>query len=217
MNDQDLKFTIINGRKIIARAFYLEALLKAHEELVAANIGVAGHLGFVLGAEETSSWRSLALQTQLIAKGLSKTLYSNHRRGVGVDCYPDMIYVERIKPIMVKHGLVNDLGDWDRVHFNWISNLHSWSYAIVNELPGFLNEFSMNTFEGFILQETEHGFPGISGSFAFVEAGKKRHVRKDRLAEFATGMLVRLLAGEHIQAEGVNKAVWDSIPDGDNF
>lgn len=214
---ENLQWTNINGRKAVALPFLLRAALDADAELKSLGIGLdAQHPGLILGDPTTSTWRGEALQAQLLAKGATKTMTSNHRRGVALDVYPDRAYVARIAQTMRKHGLVNDLGDWDLVHFNWVSNAHSWSYPIINELPGFLNQFSMSTFEGFILQLTQPGVPG-SGGFAFVEAGHKRHVSKGRMAEFATGMLVRLLAGEHIRAKGVNKADWDAIPDGDDF
>jgi len=146
-----LEYAVINGRKIIARRFFLEALLNAHREIEAAGIGVAGHLGFVLSGEETGSWRSETTQKQLLARGASKTMASNHRRGVAVDCFPDRAYIEKIRPFMNKYKLVNDLAPWDAVHWQYVSNAHCWSYEIINELPGFLNEFSMDNYEGFIV------------------------------------------------------------------
>lgn len=81
----ELQQTTINGRKIVALTCMLEALTKAHTELVALKIGWKDKMGFVLSEETTGGWRSLALQKQLVAKGASKTLYSNHRRGSAVD------------------------------------------------------------------------------------------------------------------------------------
>lgn len=213
-----LQYVTLNNRKITALPFFLKAVIEADRDLKAQGIGLDDqHPGLILGATETSSWRSEVLQKQLLNKGLSKTMTSNHRRGVAIDVYPDIPYVRRIEATMRKHQLVNDLGDWDQVHFNWISNAHSWSYPIINQLPSFLKEFSMEPFEGFIIQLTEPGV-ACAGAFAFVQGGKKRIVTKNRMAEFAVTILIRLLSGtEHIQSKGLDKKTWDSIPDGEKF
>jgi len=207
MNPFELQKTEINGREIIARRFYLEALWKAHEELIREGIGVQGKTGFVLGGVKTSSWRTLAMQQLLKAQGLSKTLWSNHRRGVAVDCYPDLEYVNQIQPIMAKHGLVNDLGAWDRVHFNWQSNKHSWTYDFIDELPLTIKDFSMHELENHFIQEVEK-----SGSFALVLNGKKQIVGKTRLAEALATVFMR-----GMQSTPVNKSTWDDIPTGKKF
>ena len=151
------------------------------------------------------------MQEQLLAKGLTRTLASNHRRGTAVDVFPDLDYVKKIIPIMKKHNLVNDLGAWDQVHFNWSSNSTAMSYPIFNELPLLLKEFSMNEYENHIIQLTEPNVPE-SGMFALVLGGVKRKVGKSRMAEAAMTVLFR-----GMQPSAVNKKLWDSIPDGKPF
>lgn len=211
MNDQEFQFTFINGRKIIARRFILEALLKAHAEIEAHGIQIATHKGFLLSDETTGSWRSLELQRQLVAKGVSKTLLSNHRRGTAVDCYPDVPYIDLIAPIMRKHGFDNDLRPWDKDHFQWKSNVIASSYPIVDQLPSILKEYSDMELDNHVLQLTEQGAPE-SGSFALVYGGSKHMVSKARLAEAAMTVLMRGMV-----PTAVNKATWDSVPTGVGF
>src|SRR6478752_1061757 len=102
----DLQFIVLNGQKVVGLLVFLEALVKAHDELVSKKIGFGNKLGFVPATEITSSWRSLVLQKQLVAKGASKTLVSNHRRGSAVDCQADWPYIKKIAPTMKKYGLI---------------------------------------------------------------------------------------------------------------
>ena len=139
----ELQYIDLNGRRIIALPFFLEAILKIDADLKCQGIGLDTKKGLICGAVETSSWRSEALQKQLYNKGASKTMFSNHRRGVALDIFPDRKYIERIDATMEKYGLKNDLGDWDFGHYNWISNAHCWSYDIINTQPLFLREFSI--------------------------------------------------------------------------
>ena len=154
----ELQYTFINGTRIVARRFFLEQLTKAHEEIEARGIGTAGKIGFVPAGETTCSWRSLKTQQQLKNKGASKTLASNHRRGAAVDCYADRAYTERIRPIMDKYELVNDLRPWDAVHWNYKSNKHSWSYPFIDKLPLDLKEFSMDEYDNYLIQEVEESY-----------------------------------------------------------
>ncbi len=216
MGDLDFQSTVINGRRLVARRFFLEALSKAHAEIVSAGIGIAGHLGFVPSNEETGSWRSLATQTQLVAKGASKTLWSNHRRGVAVDCAwsgdaQTRKYLLDIAPFMNKHGLFNDLAPWDAVHWQWKSNAASNSFPIANELPGIIPQFSMQEYDNHLIQLTEAGVAD-SGSFALVYGDRKHAVTKDRLAAASLTVLMRGMV-----PAAVDKKTWDSIPSGDNF
>ena len=207
----DLQYTVINNRKIIALPFILEALTMAHQELISLGIGMGGMMGFVSSEVVTASWRSLALQTQLVAKGASKTLSSNHRRGTAVDCFPDEKYIEAIIPTMKKYGLVNDLAPWDKDHFQWQSNGIAMTFPIFNQLPTLLKEFSMDQYDNHSIQLTE---PNVtdSGSYALVFGGKKHLVTKDRAGFAAMTILTRGMV-----SATVNKATWDSIPSGDNF
>jgi len=208
----ELKYSIINGRKIIALPFYLEALLKADKDLKSLNIGISGKMGFIPAGEETASWRSETLQKQLVAKGASQTMYSNHRRGTAVDCYPDKAYCDRIAPIMKRYGLVNDLGpvigDW--VHWNWMSNTEAQKYSIINEQL-IIKEFSMDKYDNYVIQMTEPSVEG-SGTFALVYGGEKHIVTEKRTGHAALTVISRKM----IYAP-LTKEVWDSIPTGKNF
>lgn len=223
----DLQQITINGSKIIALPVYLEALVKAHEELVSLGIGHGNLKGFVLAGETTGSWRSLVLQKQLVAKGASKTLFSNHRRGTAVDCAADWDYIGKIAPTMKKYGLVNDLAyikgsqtssqklpgytAWDGRHFNLKSNTEAMKYPIIDVAPTILKQFSMQDYNEHLIQLTEVGVTD-SGSFALVIGGKKRLVIKSRLTEALATYIMR-----DMKKAAVNKATWDGIPNGENF
>lgn len=229
----ELMFTVINGRKVVARRFLLEALTKAHEEIVFAGIGHGDKQGFVLSDETSGSWRSEAYQRQLVERGASKTMYSNHRRGTAVDCAADWGYIRKIRPIMNKHGLFNDLAyigngkadddqfagsvPWDGGHWNWKSNVEAQAFDIINKLPATLNQLTMSQYDGQILFMAEEGFPE-SGSFAGVypnretHALEKHHIKKDRAGLAA---IHPLLGGK--KAIAVDKRTWDSIPSGSDF
>ena len=222
----ELQQTTINGRKIVALACMLEALTKVHAELVALGIGYKNFVGFVLSEEITGGWRSLALQKQLVAKGASKTLYSNHRRGSAIDCAADWDYIKRIRPTMNKYGLVNDLAyikgnvtdddpiaggvPWDGGHWNFKSNAEAMAFPIIDEAP-LIKEFSMLDYNDHLIQLTELGVTE-SGSFALVLGGKKRVVSSKRLPEALATYIIR-----DMKKAAVNKKTWDSIPSGDNF
>ncbi len=207
----DLQFIILNKRKIIAKSFILEALLKVHRDLTMAQIGINKTVGFVLSEETTGSWRSLKLQQQLFEKGVTKTLYSNHRRGTAVDTFPDEEYIKKIIPFMNKYGLVNDLAPWDKGHFNWKSNAIAMSFSLFNELPLLLKEFSMNEYENHVIQLTQQGETD-SGAFALVYGGQKHLVSKDR-----AGLAALTVQFRGMVPAPVNKKVWDSIETGSKF
>lgn len=212
--------------KIVALPIFLGALQKAHDELVTLGIGYNGKLGFVLSNDLNGSWRSLTMQKQLVAKGASKTLYSNHRRGTAVDCAADWDYVERIAPTMKKYGLVNDLAyikgnktsdvklsgyvGWDAGHWNYGSNSEAGKYPIINE-QALIKEFSMTNFNECLIQLVESGV-SESGAFALVIGGKKRLIPKERLAQALATVLIRKM-----KAEPVNKKQWDAISTGEIF
>lgn len=239
-------FTIINGRKIIARRFFLEALTKAHEELAALGIGFGDKKGFVLSDETSGSWRSEAYQRQLVERGSSKTMYSNHRRGTAVDCAADWPYIKRIRPTMNKYGLVNDLAyitaidpytgktktgqpiktdddqftgsvPWDGGHWNWKSNTEAQKYDIINKLPITLNQLSMNQYDGQILFMAEAGLPE-SGSFAGVYPNQDTHVlEKHTIKKDRAGLAaIHPLLGGK-KAIAVDRVTWDKIPSGSDF
>ena len=218
----ELQYTIINGRKIIARDFFLKALTLAHEDIVQAGIEWNGISGFVLANEETGSWRSEVMQKQLLAKGASKTLYSNHRIGTAVDCVPDWDYINHIKPFMNNYGLVNDLAEiwdakkgkmvpWDGGHWNWKSNKEAQQFDIISSLPLTLKQFSMNEYDGGVIFLAEPNFPE-SGSFAGVYDHEKHIISKERAGLAALHPLIGAK-----KAVAVNKLIWDSIPTGKTF
>ena len=208
MSELDLQFTYINGRKIIARRFYLEALHKVHRELKEDQIGTNGTTGFVLASETTGSWRRLATQKQLVAKGVSWTLYSNHRRGTAVDSFPDWTYIRKIQPVMEKYGLVNDLSKYgDGGHWNWISNEEAQKYPLINNLPDHMTEFSEERYDNHLIQDTED-----TGTFALVYGGEKHVVEKARAGLASLTVLAR-----QMPYAPLTKKAWDSIPKGKKF
>lgn len=221
----ELQQITINGRKVVALACVLESLSKAHAELVTRGIGYGQFKGFVLSDETTGGWRSLALQKQLVARGASKTLYSNHRRGSAVDCAADWAYIKLIRPTMNKYGLFNDLAyikgnqtdddrftgsvPWDGGHWNYKSNAEASKFDIIDVAPAIIKEFTTEKLYEKILMLTQPGVPG-SGGFAVVIDGKKHVVSQKRLAA-----LVALIVKK--EGVGVSLATWDSIPSGENF
>lgn len=226
-------FTIINGRKIIARRFYLEALIKAHNDILVAGITLNDKLGFHLSDETSGSWRSEAYQRQLVEKGASKTMYSNHRRGTAIDCAADWAYIKKIRPHMNRHGLFNDLAyikgaqtdddqfpgsvPWDGGHWNWKSNVEAQKYDIINKLPITLNQFSMNQYDGQILFMAQEGLPE-SGAFAGVFPNRETHeIEKHLIKKERAGLAaIHPILGAK-RAVPVDKATWDSIPSGKDF
>ncbi len=226
-------FTFINGRKIIARRFFLEALTKAHDELEQLGIGFGDKKGFVLSDEISGSWRSEAYQKQLVEKGSSKTMYSNHRRGTAVDCAADWPYINRIRSTMNKYELFNDLAyvgngrtdddkfpgssPWDGGHWNWKSNAEAQKYDIINKLPVTLNQFSMNQYDGQILFMAEAG-QTESGTFAGVYPNSDTHVLEKHIIKKERAGLAAihpLLGGK--KAIAVDLRTWNSIQTGKEF
>ncbi len=227
-----LQYIVLNERKIIALPAVLEALIKAHEDLVAQNISYEGLFGFVLSTEKAGSWRSLTLQKELVAKGSSKTLYSNHRRGTAVDCAADWDYINRIKSTMNKYGLFNDLAyakyqgskivatadakktgyvAWDGGHWNWQSNSKAESYPIIDKLSGELQKYMDATYENTVIWLAEKDLPQ-SGSFAAVYGSKKHLIAVSR---HGTAALHPLFSGK--KTAPVDGKTWDSIETGDAF
>lgn len=195
----------------------MDALIKAHQELISLHIGYGNKLGFVLSNEVNGSWRSLTMQKQLVASGASKTLYSNHRRGTAIDCAADWPYISAIKPTMVKHGFLNDLayikGDktsdkpfpgavaWDGCHQNYGDNTKAQSFPIIDEQK-LIKEFTMGTSKGSLVQLIDPGHPG-SGGFAFVKDGKKQPISPARLPEAVASVILD---------RSLTRAEWNAIP-----
>jgi len=85
-------------------------LYRAREYMVHEHM--AEMLSRVPEAFVISSWRSLKEQKAMVAKGASKTLQSNHMRGVAVDVANWSEVQDKMRSI----GLFNDI-TWDRNHF----------------------------------------------------------------------------------------------------
>lgn len=212
---------VINSTRILMRELQLTQLLKAHEELVSLGIGVAGKLGFVPAPETTASWRSLAVQQQLVNRGASQTLQSNHRRAVAVDFYADWDYLDRIKATMNKYGFFNDLAyiknskgqwvKWDGGHWNWISNSHAWNYQLIDTLPALIKEVTMQEYENTLVQLTQGGYPQ-SGQFALVIDGK-RHAIDVKSPKAIDAILTIMMRG--MRPCPLTHDAWDKIPEGE--
>lgn len=201
-----LKYTIIDNKKVILLPEMLERVLAAKADIEAAGMTLE------LQGESTCSWRTNETQQQLVDKGVSWTLLSNHRRGTAIDVMADWDYIGKIEQIMYKHGLVNDLRQYgDGGHFNLLSNTHAGSYPIINELPANIPEFNMNQYEDNIIWETETTGPG-SGRMAYIQNNLRREVTQERAG---LASLALQAAGGKVVA--VNKEIWDSFEEGESF
>lgn len=116
---KDIKYKgqLYKGRKIIAHKDLLKLLLQVPEAIA------------------YSGWRSLAEQKKLVAEGKSKTLNSNHRRGVAVD----VINWKEVEPKMRKLGLINDIS-WDKNHFALGGESKATKYPLIDTVPKVLDE-----------------------------------------------------------------------------
>jgi hypothetical protein len=230
-----LQYLNLDGKKIIAMPFVLEALLNVHTELLAKSVEFNGKKGLIFAGETTCSWRSETTQRQLVNKGASRTMYSNHRRGTSIDVLADWNYINKIAPVMKKHGLVNDLAywnkrtgqtratpakgfvAWDGGHFNWKSNVIAATYPLINSQV-VIKPFNMNPYEGLIIWDVGEGG---TGGFALVDDGKKRHISQKRAG--LASLAVQSTAPQEVLNEGgrtvipVPHDVWESIPDGEDF
>lgn len=85
----------------------------------------------------TWGWRSKKEQEEMVKKGVSKTLDSNHRRGVAYDIWN----WKECEKEMRKLGFINDLS-WDPGHFPFGGeNKARKNYKIIDELPKKLEEY----------------------------------------------------------------------------
>lgn len=106
------------GRTIIADEKLLDKLVKVPEAIV------------------YSSWRSLEEQKVLFSQGKSKTLMSNHRRGLAVD----VINWKEVESKMNKLGLINDIS-WDKNHFTLGGESVAAKEVVYDTLPKNLKEY----------------------------------------------------------------------------
>jgi len=107
----DRKFDgkLYKARKVVVDEKLLERLKKVPEAIV------------------ISSFRTLEEQKVMVAKGASKTLQSNHRRGMAVDC----VNWESIQDKMRAVGLINDIS-WDKNHFAYDGETKAAKYPLYN-------------------------------------------------------------------------------------
>ena len=90
----------------------------------------------------THGWRSEAEQREYVNKGTSKTMDSNHRRGV---CF-DIWNWQECEDDMKKLGFINDLKPWDPGHFPFGGEEKARvNYVIINKLPEPLEEYKSMT------------------------------------------------------------------------
>lgn len=107
----DRKFggKLYKARKVVVDEKFLERLKKVPEAIV------------------ISSFRTLEEQKAMVAKGASKTLKSNHRRGMAIDC----VNWEKIQDKMRAVGLINDIS-WDKNHFAYDGEAKAAKYPLYN-------------------------------------------------------------------------------------
>lgn len=80
----------------------------------------------------TSGWRSKKEQEEILRKGASKTMDSNHRRGIAYDIWN----WQEIEKEMKKLGFINDLKPWDPGHFPFGGeNKARKNFPIIDSLP----------------------------------------------------------------------------------
>ena len=108
------------ARDVIADELYLDRLTKVPEAIV------------------VSSWRSLAEQKVMVANGKSKTLNSNHRRGMACDIVNWNAVGMQAK--LREVGLMNDI-TWDRNHFAYDSESKATRFPLIDVLPKKLEEY----------------------------------------------------------------------------
>ncbi len=86
----------------------------------------------------TWGWRSKAEQAEMVKKGVSKTMDSNHRRGVAYDIYN----WKEMEAKMNKLGFINDLKPWDPGHFPLGGEKKARkNFSLIDALPKKLEEY----------------------------------------------------------------------------
>jgi hypothetical protein len=108
-SDKKFDGKLYKARKVVVDEKLLERLRKVPEAIV------------------VSSFRTLEEQKAIVAKGASKTLQSNHRRGMAVDC----VNWESIQDKMRAVGLINDIS-WDKNHFSYDGETKAAKYPLYN-------------------------------------------------------------------------------------
>lgn len=119
---KDIRFEgqLFRGRKIVAEEEMLRLILKVPEAIV------------------TWGWRSKEQQAEMVKKGTSKTMDSNHRRGVAFDIWNWQQVEKKMKAL----GFVNDLKPWDPGHFTpGGEEAARKKYKIIDSLPKDLQEY----------------------------------------------------------------------------
>lgn len=119
--DVSYKGQLFRGRKIIGT-----------EETLALIYPLIGKAIFVWG------WRSKEQQDEMVKKGSSKTMDSNHCRGVAYDIWN----WQECEAEMRKLGFINDLKPWDPGHFPFGGEDKARkNYPIILSLPKKLEEY----------------------------------------------------------------------------
>lgn len=108
------------ARDVIADELYLDRLTQVPEAIV------------------VSSWRSLAEQKLMVKNGKSKTLNSNHRRGMACD----IVNWKELQTKLRKVGLMNDI-TWDRNHYDYDSEAKATRFPLIDSLPKNLKEYKI--------------------------------------------------------------------------
>jgi hypothetical protein len=99
----------------------------------------------------TSGWRSKAEQAEMVKKGASKTMDSNHLRG----CAYDIWNWSEMEKEMRKLGFKNEIS-WDKGHFPLGGEDSARkNYKIISSLPKVLEEYKPKTVKNAPISSTE--------------------------------------------------------------
>lgn len=187
------------------RVEQLRQLLRAHQELIEKRVGVAGKIGFLGNSELSAGWRSSTLQKQLVARGASEKMSSNHRRGVSVDSHADKAYIQTIEPTMNKFGFFRSKNRPN--HWNWISAKHCRQYPFIDHVPVVIENVSMYQYENTLIRFED---TGKVKRYAIVRDGKKQiiNMKSKKALELLFDCYM-----QGVRSEFVDKKTWESIPD----
>ena len=121
------------ARDVIADELYLDRLTQVPEAIV------------------VSSWRSLEEQKLMVKNGKSKTLNSNHRRGMACD----IVNWKELQTKLRKVGLMNDI-TWDRNHYAYDSEAKATRFPLLDSLPKTLKEYKIKKNDTNVPKEKEN-------------------------------------------------------------
>ncbi len=115
----DIVLNNIGGREIKLDAIASPSLNLINQQ--ALDLG-----GLRIGATATSTLRTTQQQQKLYDTYLkggpqaAKPGTSAHEKGLAIDLYPDQAYIEKMKPIMEANGWVQNAGEADKGHFEYV-------------------------------------------------------------------------------------------------